>query len=180
MPDKMIITKNKLDALATSISLKSGVAAPMTIAQMKTAVDNISTTGPTPTGTKQINITMNGVITENVSDYANVEITTIIGGAWSEQTVTESGAVQCLLQPNVFYHFTSTALTSLSLVFSGTGTNEQYHFDFISPATPVTLTLPSSVIMENSFTVEANTKYEIDISNNEGIFAEWTYQEEND
>lgn len=41
MADKVIVTKTKLDALATSISEKSGVAAPMTIAQMKVAVDGI-------------------------------------------------------------------------------------------------------------------------------------------
>lgn len=40
--EKLIVTKSKLDALATSISAKSGVAAPMTIAQMKTAVDGIA------------------------------------------------------------------------------------------------------------------------------------------
>lgn len=39
---KLIVTKDKLDKLATSISTKSGVATPMTIAQMKVAVDGIS------------------------------------------------------------------------------------------------------------------------------------------
>lgn len=42
MADKVIVTKTKLDALATSISEKSGVATPMTIAQMKAAVDGIT------------------------------------------------------------------------------------------------------------------------------------------
>ena len=37
--EKLIVTKSKLDALATSISNKSGVATPLTIAQMKAAVD---------------------------------------------------------------------------------------------------------------------------------------------
>ena len=41
MTEKVIVTKSKLDALAGSISEKSGVAAPMTIAQMKAAVDGI-------------------------------------------------------------------------------------------------------------------------------------------
>ena len=40
--EKLIVTKSKLDALATSISTKSGVATPMTIAQMKAAVDNLA------------------------------------------------------------------------------------------------------------------------------------------
>lgn len=44
MPDKMIVTKTKLDALATSVSQKTGVAAPLTIAGMKTAIDNLDLT----------------------------------------------------------------------------------------------------------------------------------------
>lgn len=36
--------------------------------------------GSTPTGTKQISITQNGTITEDVTDYANVEITTNVTG----------------------------------------------------------------------------------------------------
>lgn len=39
---KVIVTKSKLDALATSISTKSGASTPMTIDEMKTAVDSIS------------------------------------------------------------------------------------------------------------------------------------------
>lgn len=43
MADKVIVTKNKLDDLADSISTKAGVATPMTLSEMKTAVDNIQT-----------------------------------------------------------------------------------------------------------------------------------------
>jgi len=89
-----------------------------------------------------------------------------------EVTIDTEGAVTQELQPETLYHFTSTALTSLTIIFAGDGT-EQYHFDFISPETAVNLSLPSSVIMENDFSVEVNTKYEIDIFNNEGVFAEW-------
>ena len=67
---KLIVTKDKLDKLATSISTKSGIATPMTIAQMKAAVDGISTSGITPTGT--INITTNG--THDVTQYASAEV----------------------------------------------------------------------------------------------------------
>ena len=43
--EKVIVTKSKLDSLATSISNKSGVETPLTIAEMKMAVDSISTGG---------------------------------------------------------------------------------------------------------------------------------------
>ena len=45
MPQKVIITKSKLDNLANAISSKSGTSIPLTIDQMATAVDNISTSG---------------------------------------------------------------------------------------------------------------------------------------
>ena len=74
------------------------------------------------------------------------------GGGTTEVTIATDGTVTQELQPYTFYHFTSSALTSLTITFAGTGT-EQYHFDFISPATAVTLTLPASVIMETPFSV---------------------------
>lgn len=129
--------------------------------------------GFTPTGTKQVSITSNGVTIEDVTNYASVEITAnVASSSTPEITISTSGAVTQELQPDTIYHFTSTALTSLTLTFGGTAT-DQYHFDFISPSTAATLTLPSTVTMESSFNVEANTKYEIDIVNNEGVYAEW-------
>lgn len=74
--NKVIVTKSKLDALADSISAKTSESLPMTITQMKDAVDRIDTSGGgiTPTGTKQISITTNGTVTEDVMAYANAEI----------------------------------------------------------------------------------------------------------
>jgi len=74
--NKVIVTKSKLDALADSISAKTSKSLPMTITQMKDAVDRIDTSGGgiTPTGTKQISITTNGTVTEDVTAYANAEI----------------------------------------------------------------------------------------------------------
>jgi len=89
-----------------------------------------------------------------------------------EITVVTDGAVSQALEPDTIYHFTSTALTSLTITFNGNAT-DQYHFDFISPLTAVTLSLPASVSMETGFSVEVNTRYEIDIFNNYGVFAEW-------
>lgn len=89
-----------------------------------------------------------------------------------EITVATDGAVSQALEPDTIYHFTSTALTSLTITFSGDAT-DQYHFDFISPSTAATLSLPASVSMETGFSVEVNTRYEIDIFNNYGVFAEW-------
>ena len=90
-------------------------------------------------------------------------------------TIATGGVLNQTLEPDIFYHFTSESLTSLTLTLDGQLT-DQYHFDFISPQTAITLTLPQGVIMSEDFTVEANTKYEIDIYNGYGIFAQWVYE----
>lgn len=120
-----------------------------------------------------ITITENGVITAP-SGKAYNQITTNVSGV-PEVTITTSGDVAATLDPNKVYHFTSNAITSLTISFSGSQT-EQYHFDFISPATAVQLTLPSFVTMEQYFSVETNTKLEIDIADGYGVYAEWAYE----
>lgn len=45
---KVVITRSKLDSLATTISAKSGEPLPLTIAQMDAAVQGIETGGSTP------------------------------------------------------------------------------------------------------------------------------------
>ena len=47
MPDKVTITKSKLDDLADAVASKTGATLPLTIAQMETAIENMSP--PTPT-----------------------------------------------------------------------------------------------------------------------------------
>ncbi|MBR5817407.1 MAG: hypothetical protein IKY62_02055, partial [Clostridia bacterium] len=90
----------------------------------------------------------------------------------SEVTISTAGDVTQALDANKIYHFTG-ALTSLTITLAAASGLPQYHFDFISGATPVTLTLPSSVVMPDSFSVEANNRYEIDILNNYGVAQSW-------
>ena len=47
--------------------------------------------GSTPTGTKQISITQNGTITEDVTNYANAEITVNVSGGGGGDIVITSG-----------------------------------------------------------------------------------------
>lgn len=93
------------------------------------------------------------------------------GGGFEDVYVSTSGAVTQTLLPDKFYHFTGT-LTSLDLTVGSTG---QYHFEFNSSSPAVVLTLPQAVIMPPSFAVEVNTKYEIDILDNYGVYAVWVY-----
>ena len=96
------------------------------------------------------------------------------GGAWVEETITTSGAVTKALDPYVLYHFTG-ALTSLTITLNApvTGQVAHYHFDFLSGSTAPTLTMPNSVTMPDSFSVEASKRYEVDVLNNFGTVVEW-------
>ena len=89
-----------------------------------------------------------------------------------EQTIVDDGDVVQELLPNVAYHFTGN-LTSLTLTLGTATGTAQYHFDFIAGATAPTLTMPSTVTMPDSFTVEANKRYEVDVLNNYGVVASW-------
>lgn len=93
----------------------------------------------------------------------------------TEQTIATDGAVTQTLLPNIAYHFTSEALTSLTISFAATSDVPQYHFDFISPATAPTLTLPDSVTMPDGFSVAANQRYEIDVLRGYGVAQNWAW-----
>ncbi|MBQ7655150.1 MAG: hypothetical protein IJS41_01435 [Clostridia bacterium] len=61
--------------------------------------DDISvayTATPEPSGTKQISVTQNGTLTENVSGYASVEVTTVVpnGRTTVTATVTDSDYIE--------------------------------------------------------------------------------------
>ena len=102
-----------------------------------------------------------------------------------EVTVSTSGAVTQALNAETVYHFTSAALTSLTVTLAAAASGEmaQYHFDFTSGATAATLTLPDTVKIDLdgtagtgvvTYTMDANTRYEIDILNGYGVISEWT------
>lgn len=76
---KAIITASLLADIADAIRAKTGDTASMTPSEMAEEIANIST-GTTPTGTKQISITANGTTTEDVTNYANAEITVNVPG----------------------------------------------------------------------------------------------------
>lgn len=97
------------------------------------------------------------------------------GGGWVEETISTSGAVTKALDPYVLYHFTG-ALTSLTITLNAPSAGQiaHYHFDFGSPSTACTLTMPNTVTMPDSFSVEASKRYEVDVLNNFGSVIAWT------
>lgn len=69
-----LIDTSVLTAIADAIRGKLGVQTTYKPSEMPEAIESISGGGITPTGTKQVSITQNGVTTEDVIAYANAEI----------------------------------------------------------------------------------------------------------
>ena len=94
--------------------------------------------------------------------------------AIEEVTVSTAGAVSQALDAGKIYHFTG-AVTALTITLNAPASGDlaQYHFDFLSGSTAPTLTMPNTVTMPDSFNVEANKRYEVDVLNNYGTVAAW-------
>ena len=114
-----------------------------------------------------------------IAGITSTDITNALGytpaSAVIEETISSSGAATQALDAGKVYHFSSDSLTSLTITLNAANEIAQYHFDFISPATAVTLVLPNSVVMPAGFSVDANKRYEIDILNNYGVYQSWSY-----
>lgn len=70
------------------------------------------------------------------------------------------------LQPNKYYKWGEVASLSLTLGTPIDGILNEYMFEFVSGATPTTLTLPDTVKWETIPSIEANKRYQISIVNN--------------
>lgn len=92
----------------------------------------------------------------------------------TEVTISTAGAVTQALDAGKIYHFTG-ALTALTITLNAPASGQlaQYHFDFNSGSTAATLTMPNTVTMPDSFTVEASKRYEVDVLNNYGTVVSW-------
>lgn len=94
---KVLITESYLEDIADAIRAKNGTQNTYKPSEMAGAIDAISGGGTTPTGTKEISITQNGTITEDVSDYASAEINVNISApspTLQTKTVTPSESTQ--------------------------------------------------------------------------------------
>ena len=84
--------------------------------------------GVTPTGTKQISITSNGTTTEDVTNYASVEITTNVSASGSDLFVAPGGTnYTSISSTNRLVYDVSSYKTRRS-VWKNTGTMSAYYY----------------------------------------------------
>ena len=112
-----------LTSVADAIRTKGGTSAQLAFpAGFVSAVQAIPT-GSTPTGTKQVNITQNGTVTEDVAGYANAEITTSVSASIPTKTISN-------LAGNSTTWFTGY-LNSPTAFTSQNSTNKEVTTDYI-------------------------------------------------
>lgn len=75
------------------------------------------------------------------------------------------------LLPNQFHIWGEVASLTLTLGTPEEGVYNEYMFEFVSGATPTTLSLPSTIKWQDDLEVEANMKYQVSIVNNIGLIA---------
>lgn len=99
-----LVDSTQLDAdltnVANAIRTKGGTSAQMAFPAGFVSAVNAIPTGVTPTGTKQISITQNGTTTEDVTNYANAEITVNVPSSGSipwDDFVTHNQMYDCVI-----------------------------------------------------------------------------------
>lgn len=78
----VLVKSSSLSAIANAIRNKNGLLDKYKPKDMAKAINDINT-GSVPAGTKEISVTQNGTITENVSEFASAQITTNVPNSYS-------------------------------------------------------------------------------------------------
>ena len=145
--EKLIVTKDKLDALANSISAKSGESLPMTLLQMKNAVDGI-TTSSASLGTKSI--TANGTYnasSDNLDGYSSVTVNVPASApTLQSKTATPSETAQTITADSGYDGLSSVEVGAISSTYVGSGIVRKSSSDLTT--TGATVNVPAGVVTE--------------------------------
>ena len=112
---------------------------------------------------RSINYNDNDLYITNKDEY--IDVRDLINLKADKIEVIENADVT-ELQPNKYYKWGEVASLSLALGTPVDGILNEYMFEFVSGATPTTLTLPDTIKWETIPTIEADKKYQISIVNN--------------
>lgn len=114
----VLVEETSLEDIADAIRSKNGLTTKYKPAEMADAISAISGGGISPTGTKQINITQNGTVTEDVTNYASAEITANVPNSYSasdEGKVVSNGALVAQTSQNITANGTYDTTTKNSV-----------------------------------------------------------------
>lgn len=93
----VLVNESSLEDIADAIRSKNGLTTKYKPSEMADAISAISGGGITPTGTKTINITQNGTVTEDVTQYANaqvnVNVPSVSPTGTKQVSITQNGTV---------------------------------------------------------------------------------------
>lgn len=142
---KVLITEQYLTDIADAIRQKKASEDTYNPSEMADAIESIQT-GITPTGTKQVSITANGTTTEDVTNYANAEITVNVPSG-SATLVTKS------ITENGTYNASSDSAdgySSVTVNVQGSGGGYVAN-DWLDSTKPVGVVESNATVVANSF-----------------------------
>ena len=177
---QVLITKSKLDSLANTIASKAAVAAPLTIAQMETAVRNIPTGGSATLITKSI--TANGTYSaqdDSADGYSSVTVNVPTSTpSLQSKTVSPTESQQTVSADSGYDGLSSVTVNAMPTGTAGTptvtkGTVSNYTVTVTPSVTNTTgyiaggtktgtsVTVSASELVSGSQTVTENDTYDV-------------------
>lgn len=142
---KVLITRSKLDGLATTIAAKSGATLPLTIAQMDAAVEGISSVD-----VEALSVTSNGTYTAP-SGTAYSPVTVAVptpSPSLQSKSATPTESAQTITADSGYDGLSSVSVGAISSTYVGSGIDQRSSSDLT--ASGATVTVPAGYYAEQA------------------------------
>ena len=141
-----ITTSSDLTSVANAIRAKAGISVTLEFpSEFITAIASIST-GIVPSGTKEITISSAGVVTQDVTDYASVSITTPTGSTIAPVSITGTEATMSVNTNTLTLEKTLSVTPTVSSGYISAGTSSN-----------TTISLSTSIVTKAADTIVPST-----------------------